>query len=200
MIINISAETEFEHPYIINTVIFHIYSCIVVTETLYSPGKFGVFQTKRLITRSYWLISLMYYIVTAQHSDVGYKQTKYACVVAQRNNDSKTDTTVHELTTRVAFSTYDSLYIEIRVSYYSENSKCTEKLHVCHALVFISKSKATPHIQLDTMQLFDTISDCGRKLQTLELIRENSEAIHLDFLLYCRFRLNRVMVCRLFFH
>jgi len=43
-----------------------------------------------------------------------------------------------------------------------------------HALVFISKAKATPHIQLDTMQLFDTISYCGRKLQTFEVIRENS--------------------------
>lgn len=49
--------------------------------------------------------------------------------------------------------------------------------------MFISKSKATPHIQLDTMQLFDTVSDCERKLQTLELIREHSsEAIQLYIL------------------
>lgn len=49
-----------------------------------------------------------------------------------------------------------------------------EQLYICHALAFISKAKATPHIQLDTMQLFDTISYCGRKRQTFELIRENS--------------------------
>lgn len=73
----------------------------------------------------------------------------------------------------------------------------TGQLYICHAL--ISKANASPHIQLDTMQLFDTISLLLWEEAANIRARPWKLLLCRKFILCCSFRSNWMILYRLFF-